>query len=334
MQDGYGRTIDYMRISITDRCNLQCGYCMPKTGCKKNLGVKEAEQKRELTVSELLMVVKAAVNLGICHFRITGGEPLMRRDCVKLIANMKKLPGVESVGLTTNGVELMKYAKELKAAGLDSVNVSLDTVDPGEFLLLTGRDELPMVLAGIREAAKCGLKVKLNAVHMERTDWGSLLRYAREMKLPLRFIEMMPIGEGKRYACCSNEDLIWKIQHHFGPMLPIEKGHTAWFFGGESMMSGHGPAKYYRFSDSVVPVGFISAMHGKFCGSCNRVRVTSKGFLQTCLGYDRGVDLFPYIEQGSIEPLERIMATTIEKKPKEHHFDRETGSRFMNQIGG
>ena len=198
MKDQYGRTIDYLRISITDACNLRCRYCMPESaaGC----ALEQAEQNPPLTVEEMLKIVHAAAGLGITHYRITGGEPLVRKECVELVQKIKAVPGTASVGITTNGVRLASCARDLKAAGCDSVNVSLDTVDAAEFAALTGRDDLEQVKQGICAAKEAGLLVKLNAVHRKELHAQELIEFAEQEKVPVRFIEVMPVdaGPGKR----------------------------------------------------------------------------------------------------------------------------------------
>ena len=214
MKDQYGRTIDYLRISITDACNLRCRYCMPESaaGC----ALEQAEQNPPLTVEEMLKIVHAAAGLGITHYRITGGEPLVRKECVELVQKIKAVPGTASVGITTNGVRLASCARDLKAAGCDSVNVSLDTVDAAEFAALTGRDALEQVKQGICAAKEAGLLVKLNAVHRKELHAQELIEFAEQEKVPVRFIEVMPVGAGKSYVGPSNEALKTELEQVWG----------------------------------------------------------------------------------------------------------------------
>lgn len=209
MLDQYGRRINYLRISVTDRCNLRCRYCMPE-------GVQDVGMKNILTFEEIWEIVKVSVSLGITHIRITGGEPLVRKGCADLILGIRKIPGVETIMMTTNGVLLGNYAKQLKEAGVDGVNISLDTLDPEEFCQITGKREFPAVLAGIRAAKDVGLPVKLNAVNRKELDPVPLVRYAQNENLPLRFIEMMPVGYGKQYVGRSNEELREMLEKTFG----------------------------------------------------------------------------------------------------------------------
>ena len=277
MLDRYGRVINYLRISVTDRCNLRCCYCMPE-------GVQDVGMKNILTFEEIWEIVRTGVSLGITHIRITGGEPLVRKGCVNLIRGIREIPGVETITMTTNGVLLGNYAKQLKEAGVDGVNISLDTLDPEEFFKITGKRELQEVLAGIRAAKTAGLPVKLNAVNRKELDPIPLVRYAQEENLPIRFIEMMPVGYGKKYVGRSNEEL--------RETLEAVCGNAECMTNREELSRlGSGPAVYYQFSDLKVPVGFISAIHGKFCDTCNRVRLTAEGYLKLCLCYDEGEDL-------------------------------------------
>lgn len=323
MLDQYGRVINYLRISVTDRCNLRCCYCMPE-------GVQDVGMKNILTFEEIWEIVRTGVSLGITHIRITGGEPLVRKGCVDLIRGIREIPGVETITMTTNGVLLGNYAKQLKEVGVDSVNISLDTLDPEEFYKITGKRELQEVLAGIRAAKTAGLQVKLNAVNRKELDPLPLVRYAQKENLPLRFIEMMPVGYGKKYVGRSNEELRKTLATVCGKPECITNRE-------ELSRMGSGPAVYYRFSDLKVPVGFISAIHGKFCDTCNRVRLTAEGYLKLCLCYDEGEDLRRVLREGEKENLRTIMEQTIFRKPAAHCFEHPaemTETHEMVKIGG
>ena len=323
MLDRYGRVINYLRISVTDRCNLRCCYCMPE-------GVQDVGLKNILTFEEIWEIVRTGVSLGITHIRITGGEPLVRKDCVDLIRGIREIPGVETITMTTNGVLLGNYAKQLKEAGVDGVNISLDTLDPEEFYKITGKRELQEVLAGIRAAKTAGLPVKLNAVNRKELDPIPLVRYAQEENLPIRFIEMMPVGYGKKYVGRSNEELRETLEAVCGNAECMTNRE-------ELSRMGSGPAVYYQFSDLKVPVGFISAIHGKFCDTCNRVRLTAEGYLKLCLCYDEGEDLRRVLREGEKENLRTIMEQTIFRKPAAHCFEHPaemTETHEMVKIGG
>ena len=323
MLDRYGRVINYLRISVTDRCNLRCCYCMPE-------GVQDVGMKNILTFEEIWEIVRTGVSLGITHIRITGGEPLVRKGCVNLIRGIREIPGVETITMTTNGVLLGNYAKQLKEAGVDGVNISLDTLDPEEFFKITGKRELQEVLAGIRAAKTAGLPVKLNAVNRKELDPIPMVRYAQEENLPLRFIEMMPVGYGKKYVGRSNEELRETLEAVCGNAECMTNRE-------ELSRMGSGPAVYYQFSDLKVPVGFISAIHGKFCDTCNRVRLTAEGYLKLCLCYDEGEDLRRVLHEGEKENLRTIMEQTIFRKPAAHCFEHPaemTETHEMVKIGG
>lgn len=323
MLDRYGRVINYLRISVTDRCNLRCCYCMPE-------GVQDVGMKNILTFEEIWEIVRTGVSLGITHIRITGGEPLVRKGCVDLIRGIREIPGVETITMTTNGVLLGNYGKQLKEAGVDGVNISLDTLDPEEFYKITGKRKLQEVLAGIRVAKTAGLPVKLNAVNRKELDPIPLVRYAQEENLPLRFIEMMPVGYGKKYVGRSNEELRETLEAVCGKAECMTNRE-------ELSRMGSGPAVYYQFSDLKVPVGFISAIHGKFCDTCNRVRLTAEGYLKLCLCFDEGEDLRRVLREGEKENLRTIMEQTIFRKPAAHCFEHPaemTETHEMVKIGG
>lgn len=323
MLDRYGRVINYLRISVTDRCNLRCCYCMPE-------GVQDVGMKNILTFEEIWEIVRTGVSLGITHIRITGGEPLVRKGCVNLIRGIREIPGVETITMTTNGVLLGNYGKQLKEAGVDGVNISLDTLDPEEFYKITGKRKLQEVLAGIRAAKTAGLPVKLNAVNRKELDPIPMVRYAQEENLPLRFIEMMPVGYGKKYVGRSNEELRETLEAVCGKAECMTNRE-------ELSRMGSGPAVYYQFSDLKVPVGFISAIHGKFCDTCNRVRLTAEGYLKLCLCYDEGEDLRRVLREGEKENLRTIMEQTIFRKPAAHCFEHPaemTETHEMVKIGG
>ncbi len=340
MLDQYGRKITYLRISITDRCNLRCRYCMPD-------GVTDVGMKNILTFEEIWEIVKLGVSLGITHIRITGGEPLVRKGCVDLIRGIRAIPGVETITMTTNGILLRTYATALKEAGLDGLNVSLDTLDSEEFMMLTGRQNLAEVLDGIQAAKKVKIPIKINAVNQTGLNPILLAQYAEQERIPLRFIEMMPVGYGKKYVGRNNDELRSCLEDAFGTSEMVE-----------SFSMGSGPAVYYQFPKLTIPVGFISAIHGKFCDSCNRVRLTAQGYLKSCLCYDKGIDLRQILREGEVaeraqneknvqrmqntqkalnEQLTAAMKAAIYKKPAAHCFEHPeemTEIHEMVKIGG
>lgn len=327
MTDAFGRTIDYMRISITDRCNLRCRYCMPD-------GVEWLPMEEILTYEEIERVCRAAVKLGIRHIKITGGEPLVRKGCPELIGSLKRIPGIEAVTITTNGILLERYLDDLKAAGVDGVNISLDSLNPKQYEALTGFDCLNPVLDGLRAAVAAGLSVKVNAVSLELGKggdgyaWKALTELARKYPVDVRFIEMMPIGYGKQFETVDHQSLLAQMYEVYPDMEPDGRLH------------GFGPAVYYRVPGFKGSLGLISAIHGKFCMECNRVRLTSTGYLKACLCYEDGVDLRPCLrstEGASDERLGAVMEQLIYSKPGAHCFeepDKITEARNMSSIGG
>lgn len=345
MKDQYGRTIDYMRISITDRCNLRCRYCMPD-------GVELVSMGDILTYEEIECICRAAALEGIRKLKITGGEPLVRKGCVGLAERLKAIKGIEQVTLTTNGVLLGEYAKQFADVGLDGVNISLDSLDAERYRWITGRDERDRVLQGIETALKAGLKIKINSVlqkDVNETEWEALIELAKEKPVDVRFIEMMPIGYGKDFCPVYNEEILQRIQEKYPQIEPDETVH------------GNGPAQYYKISGFRGSVGFISAIHGKFCGKCNRIRLTSQGELKPCLCYGESYDLREALRTGSteegkhlgeqyralsenkqeyqekLEQIQKILQKAVLQKPKQHCFEQMqniTENKRMVQIGG
>ena len=320
MKDNYGRTIDYMRISVTDRCNLRCRYCMPEEGTDL------MTHEEILTFEEIERLCRLGVSLGIRKLKLTGGEPLVRKGLPDLAAGLCAISGIEDVTVTTNGCLLSEQAGALKAAGISGVNVSLDTLDRKRFAFVTRRDRFDEVMEGIRAAKECGLKVKINCAVMESLAEQEVLAFAAfsaEKGIPVRFIEMMPIGEGCHYKALDNDELLSILRKRY---VDIEKTEE---------VLGNGPASYYRFGTQGY-IGFFSAVHHKFCSGCNRVRLTSDGYLKLCLACEDGVSLRDLMRGGiSDEELAEVMKRTIERKPLSHHFEeRGSGAKNMNQIGG
>ena len=328
MFDAYGRNIHYLRLSVTDLCNLRCRYCMPD-------GVPKLAHEDILTYEEFLRLAALFAQCGIDTVRITGGEPLVRRGVEQLTAGLKAIPGIRRVALTTNGVLLAQKLPALLAAGLDSVNISLDTLHPETFRRITGKDELAAVQNGIRAALASGIPVKLNCVPQPGVNEGeleSLAAFAQEHPLQVRFIEMMPIGMGKEFHGVSEEELLRIL----GEKLPRFSPYV-----GEPL--GNGPCHYYDVDGFSGKIGFISAVSHKFCGECNRIRLTSQGFLKTCLQYAAGRDLREVIRSGgSDEVLKAVILEALAEKPDGHAFgvglekqkDDKTEKLCMAQIGG
>lgn len=323
MKDEFERNIDYLRISVTDRCNLRCVYCMPKEG------VVCASHDDILRYDEILQICRCMTRLGIKKIKLTGGEPLVRKNLPWLAARLKEMPGIEKVTLTTNGILLPLYMDELKKAGLDGINISLDTLDERLFSRITRRDMLREVKAGIDAAYESGIPLKINCVPlgMPGQDLMEIAALARDRNIHVRFIEMMPIGYGKNFAFQGEDEILQTLRSSFGPVYPAAD-HL-----------GSGPCHYYTVEGLKGKIGFISAISHKFCGSCNRIRLTSQGFLKACLQYETGCDLRELIRGGaSDEEICRIAGQVILNKPKGHQFlekgIRQEESHSMAQIGG
>ena len=325
MFDAYGRNIHYLRLSVTDLCNLRCRYCMPD-------GVPKRAHEDILTYEEFLRLAALFAQCGIDTVRITGGEPLVRRGVEQLTAGLKAIPGIRRVALTTNGVLLAQKLPALLAAGLDSVNISLDTLHPETFRRITGKDELAAVQNGIRAALASGIPVKLNCVPQVGVNEGeleALAALAQDKPLQVRFIEMMPIGYGAAMPCISGPELLARFRRRWPELAPLP--------GAACAALGDGPAVYYTVPGWKGDIGFIAAVHGKFCASCNRVRLTSQGFLRPCLASETGCDLRTLLRGGAAdEELLQAIRETIWSKPREHHFGDNSmpATRGMYRIGG
>ena len=322
MLDGFGRTIDYLRVSVTDRCSLRCAYCMPAEG------VQWLEHGQILRYEDILRLLRIFASLGVKKIKITGGEPLVRKGVAGLIGEIKAIEGIEQVTLTTNGVALKEQLPALLQAGIDGVNLSLDTLDRARFAEITRRDALPQVLEGLDAAlAAPGLRLKINCVAQagREDDWVSLAGLAREHPIAVRFIEPMPIGLGGGLADCTEADIRAALERAYGSLAPFDA------------VLGNGPAKYWALPGFSGNIGFISAVSHQFCESCNRVRLTATGYLKTCLQYDVGADLRPMLEQPD-EALKAAIAAAIQNKPKAHQFSaaqvENREAHIMSQIGG
>lgn len=322
MQDQYGRDIHYLRLSITDKCNLRCQYCMPD-------GIIKCAHEDLLTYEQMVHIISIMAELGIDTVRITGGEPLVRKGVEWLIRSVKEIDGIRKVSITTNGVLLAGQLDRLVEAGLDSVNISLDTLKPDRFHQITGFDQLEQVKKGIRAARDSSLAVKINCVPQKGVNEDELLELAKLAEnhpLEVRFIEMMPLGEGKYFGGMNNQELLAYLTAHLGTMTRVES------------RQGAGPAVCYQPTGFAGSIGLISAMHGKFCGECNRVRLTSKGFLKGCLASGQGLELRPLMLQNCSDAiLKQHIQNAIWNKPIEHHFENPssmTENREMFRIGG
>lgn len=337
MKDRLGRTIEYMRVSVTDRCNLRCIYCMPEGG------VPCVAHSDILTFDEIKRICSIGTELGISRIKLTGGEPLVRKGLPELLGMLKGLPGIEQVTLTTNGILLKDKINDLVSNGLDAVNISIDTLEAGRYGTITRGGKIEEALAGLDAALSFpGLSVKINCVPMPEVpakEYIRLARLAERQKLDVRFIEMMPIGLGRKYPGVNGERIFDILTEAFGRAQEC-RGRF-----------GNGPAVYVRFPGFKGMIGFIDAVSHQFCGRCNRVRLTSEGYLKPCLQYGTGADLRKLLRDGSDdETLRRVMERTVYEKPACHRFSgyppengnrSEKGQMFetyetkdMSQIGG
>ena len=313
MKDRYGRTIEYMRVSVTDRCNLRCIYCMPADG------VPRVSHCDILTFDEITRICRIAVALGISRIKLTGGEPLVRRGLPDLPGMIKEISGIEQVTLTTNGILLRDRIKELVTNGLDGVNISIDTLNPERYADITRGGNLKEALAGLEAALSYPeLTVRINCVPMEDVPVEAYIRLAalaKEQNLDVRFIEMMPIGLGRKFAGVSGGKVCRLLAGAFGKPERCEGKF------------GNGPAVYVHFPGFKGKIGFIDAVSHQFCDKCNRVRLTSEGYLKPCLQYGTGADLRKLLRSGADdEAIRHEMCRTIYEKPACHHFSDGTSS--------
>lgn len=325
MFDRYQREIHYLRLSVTDLCNLRCRYCMPD-------GVEKLEREAVLTYEEFLRLAALFARCGIDTVRVTGGEPLVRKNVAQLVAGLKETPGIRRVTLTTNAVLLAEQLPALLDAGLDSVNISLDTLRPEVFRQITARDDFAAVQAGLQAALESSLPVKLNCVPQAGVNEGELEQLAalaKDNAMQVRFIEMMPIGYGAAMPCISGPELRARFARRWPELAPLS--------AAQEHALGDGPAVYYTVPGWQGSIGFIAAVHGKFCASCNRVRLTSQGFLRPCLASETGCDLRALLRSGADDAqLLAAIRETIWAKPREHHFNDSSmpATRGMYRIGG
>ncbi len=318
MIDSTGRNIDYLRISLTDRCNLRCTYCIPQ-------GFQPLMHNDIITYEELMLIVEKALELGIDKYKITGGEPFVRKGAVNFIRILKTFPGVKEVSVTTNGVLLGKYIDELKEIGIDGINISLDAADREQYMRITGFDEYENVDKAIIASCNAGIKTKINVVLLEDSLSRviPLMKYAEDYPVHIRFIEQMPVGMGKATGVKASQ-VIEVIKNHYPDLIKDERRH------------GNGPAHYFRSERIKGTVGIIDAVSHSFCSACNRVRLTSTGRLKPCLCYSESLDLRKIIKEEP-DKLKEKMQAIIFSKPEAHCFDRPetvTEAHNMSEIGG
>ncbi len=327
LTDKFNRVVDYVRISVTDRCDFRCVYCMAED-------MTFLPREHILSLEEIELIAKAFVELGVNKIRLTGGEPLVRKGIVELVSNLSALPSLKELNMTTNGSQLSTLAKPLKEAGLNRINVSLDSLKSEKFKAMTRTGDLNKVLEGIKAAQLAGFKqIKVNTVMLKGQnddEIQDLIDYVRREQLDISFIEEMPLGQivehDREQSFMASDEIREKINKHYPLQMGIEK-------------TG-GPSQYWRFEDGVSSrIGFISPHSHNFCATCNRVRLTAEGKLLLCLGNEHSVDLKVITRKypGEIEPVKQAIRDAMHLKPERHYFNLAQEVkilRFMNTTGG
>lgn len=325
-RDDFGRAINYLRVSVTDRCNLRCIYCMPPQGVEKD------PHADILRYEELALVIRAAAEIGITKVRLTGGEPLARLGLPDFVRMIAAIPGIDDLSMTTNATLLARQAERLAEAGLHRVNVSLDTLDPERFATITRRGRLEDVWAGIAAARAAGLTpIKFNMVVVRGLNDDEIVDFARKTRSDgwhVRFIELMPIGANVSWAGDGSvpiPEVRARIERELGPLEPIHGP------------KGNGPARYHQLAGAEGTIGFIGALSDHFCPSCNRLRLTADGRLRPCLLNEQEIDLRATLRSGAgVETIRDLLAQAIQSKPKQHRLEEALAprDRTMAQIGG
>ena len=323
--DRFGRVHNNLRISVTDRCNIRCFYCMPAED------VQFLPKQQLLTFEEIERVVRIGVALGIDRLRLTGGEPLVRRDLPLLVAALSQIPGIVDIGLTTNGMLLSELAQPLRQAGLRRLNISLDALDPEVFRRVTRRDGYEQVLAGIEAARRAGFSpIKLNAVSVRGLTEDQIEpfgRLARDTDTVVRFIEFMPLdadSQWQRDRVLTAAEILQRLEHAFGPLRPVAAE------GGQVVTDGKAPAEDYEFVDGRGRIGLIASVSQPFCASCNRFRVTADGRLRNCLFSHEETDIRELLRAGAEDAvIAQAMLDCIAAKGEGHEINT---SRFLQPL--
>ena len=322
MIDKFGRKVDYLRISVTENCNLKCIYCIDDN-------ILNTYKNDILSDDEIVKIATECASLGIKKIRITGGEPLVRINIENLIYRLNNIKEIEEIYITTNGVLLNDKIEILKENGLTGVNISLDSLNKDRFKKLTKFDKLKEVLLSIDKALELGLKVKINTVIVDDINKDEIIDFVKLTKdknIDIRFIELMPIGAAKKYKGISNEEILNIIKNNFKNIQVENKSKRS------------GPANYIRVDNYKGKIGFISPISNCFCEDCNRIRLTSTGFLKKCLHYNYGIDLKKHIRSNiSNKDLKELIYLNIYDKPQNHLFMKDCDdkeNKYMNQIGG
>ena len=327
MVDSNNRKINYLRLSITDRCNLRCMYCMPEEG------IDFLPHQNILSYEEMLRMVSLSVYRGIKKVRITGGDPLVRKGFTGFLKKMSEIEGLDEITITTNGVLLKQYAAEIKASGVHRINVSLDSLKPEKFKKIAGRDLFGQVWDGIQEAERLGFApIKINVVAMRGVNDDEIEDFGRltlEKPYHIRFIELMPIGGNNDLS--SDKFLpileIYDRLQNVGPLVPIQRRNSL-----------DGPAQRYKIENAKGEIGLIGALSNHFCAVCNRLRLTSDGHLRSCLFSEEEIDVLPLLREGrSDESILALIEKAITEKPEQHDMKKQghkSCTRLMSSIGG
>ena len=327
MQDKFGRNITYMRISVTDRCNLRCVHCMPPGG------VELMSMDDILTYEDIYFTARAAAKCGIKKIRLTGGEPLVRPDLPKLVSMLKSIEGIEQVVLTTNGINLPKEIKALEKAGLDGINFSLNGACRTSFEAFTSADLYEQAMAGLQCALDSNIKsIKINCVPTKgrEDDIVRIAQLAKDSRASVRFIELMPIGMGSKLEGYSSSEILELLKDSIDGFTCEEAPKAE--KNGQSTAN----CTYYNVDGWQSDIGFISAVSHKFCSECNRIRLTADGKLKSCLAFSSGQDIAKAVKDRDLAELERLTRLCIESKPMGHNFETcgTEEVRLMSQIGG
>lgn len=322
--DGFGRSVDYLRVAVTDKCNLRCRYCIPTA-------IHPGPARQPLHLAQLERVARNAAALGITRIRLTGGEPLVRPDIVDLVRAIARTPGIEEVCLSTNGTMLAGYAGALAKAGLSRVNVSLDSLCAATFASITRSGHLDAVLRGIEAASHAGLApIKVNMVVMRGVNDAELAKFARltvHRPWHVRFIELMPVGH-------SSESRLFHMQH-FVPVPEMKRKIAGLLCGAD--VAGNGPAEYYRIAGALGTVGFISPLTNPPCPRCNRIRLTAAGLLKPCLFSEQGVEIGSALEKGADDVrIQELIELAVSLKPRSHRLGEGAPlpEQAMLEVGG
>jgi cyclic pyranopterin phosphate synthase len=327
LKDLFSRTISYLRLSLTDRCNLKCLYCVPEED--RSQSFSSLAHNDLLSYEELLRVVRVAVSMGISKLRITGGEPLIRKNVMPFIEQLAEIDNLNDIRITTNGVLLEKFAEPLAAAGIKKINISLDTLQPERFARITGVDCFAQVWQGIEQAQAFDFSpIKINTVVMRGVnddELGDFVRMSRDTAMEIRFIEFMPIGSSSSWdkkVYMSSDEIMERISNQ-GELIPVSRGKSA------------GPATMFRAGeDAKGKVGFISPISHRFCDQCNRLRLTSEGMLRSCLLDDQETNLRSVLRQGcSDEDIQHILQAAVRNKPKGHQMEERLKNQGENCHG-